>query len=87
MPQKSITMYYRPLCGFCSSAEHLLRSKGYVISKINIWEVAGAKEEMVQRSGGRTTVPQIFADNDYIGDCNKLHDLERNGELEASLNL
>ena len=51
MSQKKITMYFRPMCGFCAAAERLLKSKGYQFEKIDIWAVPGAKEEMVARQG------------------------------------
>jgi glutaredoxin 3 len=40
---------------------------------------------MIERSGGRTTVPQIFIDGRHIGDCNELMDLERQGKLDELL--
>ena len=81
----SIEMYYRDLCGFCARAEQLLSSKGVDVRRINIWEVEGAKEEMVQRSGGRTTVPQIFIDGQHIGGSDDLFDLDFQGKLDALL--
>ncbi len=81
----SIEMYYRDFCGFCARAEQLLSSKGVDVRRINIWEVDGAKEEMVQRSGGRTTVPQIFIDGRHIGGSDDLFDLDFQGKLDALL--
>ena len=81
----SIEMYYRDFCGFCARAEQLLSSKGVDVRRINIWEVDGAKEEMVQRSGGRTTVPQIFIDGQHIGGSDDLFDLDFQGKLDALL--
>jgi len=85
MSQKQITMYFRPMCGFCAAAERLLTSKGYRFNKINIWTEAGAKEAMVAKTGGKTSVPQIFADDAYIGDCSGIHDLDAAGKLDALL--
>ena len=48
-----IELYYRDFCGFCARAERLLQSKNVDYKRINIWEVDGAKEEMVQRSAPR----------------------------------
>jgi glutaredoxin 3 len=43
------------------------------------------KDEMIQRSGGRTTLPQIFIDRRHIGGCDELHELERRGKLDELL--
>jgi glutaredoxin 3 len=53
--------------------------------RINIWEVDGAKEEMVQRSGGRTTVPQVFIDGTHVGGSDDLFALESQGKLDAMI--
>ena len=82
-----IEMYYRDFCGFCARADRLLQSKNVEYRRINIWEVDGAKEEMVQRSGGRTTVPQIFIDGQHIGGSDDLFDLDFQGKLDAMLGL
>lgn len=80
-----IEMYYRDFCGFCARADRLLQSKNVEYQRINIWEVDGAKEEMVQRSGGRTTVPQIFIDGQAIGGSDELFGLEAEGKLDGLL--
>ncbi len=85
MSQKVLTLYFRPLCGFCAAVERLLQSKGYAYTKINIWTEAGAKDEMIARTGGRATVPQVFADDLYIGDCSRVQALEAAGELDGLL--
>ena len=85
MAQKDITFYFRPMCGFCAAAERLLTSKGYRFTKINIWTEAGAKQDMVAKTGGKTTVPQIFAGDAYVGDCSGIHDLDAAGKLDDLL--
>ena len=81
-----VEMYYRDFCGFCARADRLLQSKNVDYQRINIWEVDGARAEMVQRSGGRTTVPQIFIDGESIGGSDELFMLEAEGKLDALLN-
>ena len=80
-----IELYYRDFCGFCARAERLLQSKNVEYKRINIWEVDGAKEEMVQRSGGRTTVPQVFIDGKHVGGSDDLFALESQGKLDAMI--
>ena len=80
-----IELYYPDFCGFCARAERLLQSKNVDYKRINIWEVDGAKEEMVQRSGGRTTVPQVFIDGKHVGGSDDLFALESQGKLDAMI--
>lgn len=80
-----IEIYTRPMCGFCYSAKRLLDQKGVEYREINIWSVEGSKEEMVQRSNGGMTVPQIFVGETHVGGCDELHALERAGKLDPLL--
>ena len=82
-----IEIYTSPLCGFCYRAKELLRSKGVVFEEIDVFSFAGAREQMIKRSGGKTSVPQVFADNVYVGDCDSIHMLDAQGELDAKLGL
>jgi glutaredoxin 3 len=58
MPQ--IEIYSSPLCGFCHAAKRLLKQKGAAFSEINVMGQPGRKAAMMDRAGGRHTVPQIF---------------------------
>jgi len=78
-----VEMYYRDFCGFCARADRLLQSKNVEYKRINIWEVDGAKEEMVQRASGRTSVPQIFIGGKHIVGSDDLFVLESQGKLDA----
>lgn len=80
-----ITIYTKPFCPFCSRAKHLLTAKGAAFNEIDISMVSGARNEMIERSGGGTTVPQIFIGQTHVGGCDDLHDLEDKGELDALL--
>lgn len=83
MPQ--ITIYTRPGCGYCAAAKALLQKKGAAFDEINIWEKPGAREEMVGRSGGGSTVPQIFIGERHVGGSDELHALDRSGSLDPLL--
>jgi glutaredoxin 3 len=80
-----ITIYTRPGCGYCAAAKELLARKGAPFEEINIWEKPGAREEMVSRSEGRLTVPQIFIAGRHVGGCDDLYALDRAGELDSLL--
>jgi glutaredoxin 3 len=80
-----VEVYTRPMCGFCFKAKKLLGKKSIDFVEYNIWDEEGRKEEMVERSGGATTVPQVFVDGTYVGDCDRLMQLEDSGELDKIL--
>lgn len=80
-----VEIYTSPFCGFCHRAKHLLDQKGVAYKEIDVFQVPGAKEEMISRSG-RRTVPQIFIDGAGVGGCDEIHALERQGKLDSLLN-
>lgn len=79
-------MYTTSWCPYCVRAKGLLDSKGVAVREINIEAVAGAREEMVERSGGRMTVPQIFVGDTHVGGCDDLYALDAQGGLDPLLN-
>ena len=81
----SITIYTKGWCPYCSAAKDLLRRKGAAFEEIDIERVAGARAEMIQKAGGRSTVPQIFVGQRHVGGCDDLYALDGRGELEALL--
>ncbi|MCC5986130.1 MAG: glutaredoxin 3 [Pararhodobacter sp.] len=80
-----IEIYTSPLCGYCHMAKRLLKAKGAEFTEINVWADPGRKPEMIERAGGRRTVPQIFIDGVHVGGCDELHALERAGRLDSML--
>ena len=80
-----IEMYTTSWCPYCVRAKALLSKKGQSVEEINIEEVDGARDVMVDRSGGRMTVPQIFIDDHHVGGCDDLYALEAQGQLDGML--
>ncbi len=80
----SVTMYTTTWCPYCVRAKKLLSKKGVEVTEINIEEVAGARDEMVEKSG-RMTVPQIFIGDQHVGGCDDLYALEAQGGLDPLL--
>jgi glutaredoxin 3 len=80
-----ITIYTKGWCPYCSAAKDLLRRKGAAFEEIDVERVAGARAEMIQKAGGRSTVPQIFVGGRHVGGCDDLYALDGRGELEALL--
>ena len=82
-----VEMYTTMFCPYCARARALLRNKGVPFVDIDILEQPERRAEMIQRAGGRSTVPQIFIDGAHIGGCDDLVALDRAGELDLKLGL
>ena len=80
-----VEIYTSPLCGFCHAAKRLLDGKGVAYEEFDVMFKPDLKKEMLQRSDGRRTVPQIFIDGNGIGGCDELHALEASGKLDSML--
>jgi len=80
-----VEIYTKTFCGFCVRALHLLRSKGVEFEEHGIDGGGPKRDEMIQRAGGRTTVPQIFIGGRHVGGCSDLLALERDGKLDDLL--
>ena len=83
MAMVKVELYTTPFCPFCMRARALLQRKGVAFTEVNIIEEPERRIEMVQRAGGRTTVPQIFIGGEHIGGSDELVTLDRAGELDT----
>lgn len=82
---QKILMYTTAVCPYCVRAEQLLRRKGVAeIEKVRIDVDPGRRDEMMQKTG-RRTVPQIYIGETYVGGCDDLYELDRQGRLDALL--
>jgi glutaredoxin 3 len=80
-----IVMYSTAWCGYCQRARNLFERKGVPVREIKVDEEQGARETMVQKSGGRRTVPQIFIGGQHVGGYDDVAALDRAGELDKLL--
>ena len=80
-----VEIYVKTFCGFCFRAKRLLDSKGIEYEEHEVSFGGPERQEMIERSGGRTTVPQIFIGGRHIGDCDELLELESQGKLDLLL--
>lgn len=80
-----VVIYTKPGCGYCHAAKALLDGKGADYAEIVASSDPAKKQEMIQRSGGRMTFPQIFIDGKHIGGSDDLAALDRKGGLDALL--
>lgn len=80
-----VEIYSTMFCPYCARARSLFEKKGVDYVDIDILDDTSKRDEMVERSGGRQTVPQIFIDGRHIGGSDDLYALERAGKLDALL--
>jgi glutaredoxin 3 len=81
----TVEIYTQPWCSFCARAMNLLTEKGVAFREIDAPAGTPAREEARTRSGGSTSVPQIFINGTHIGGSDQLRALERAGKLDALL--
>ncbi|WP_300540540.1 glutaredoxin 3 [Maricaulis sp.] len=80
-----VTIYTRPMCGYCARAVSLLKSKGVNFNEIDAGFDQARREEMMQRSNGARTFPQIFIGDIHVGGCDDMMALEHAGKLDSLL--
>ena len=78
---KNVTVYMGPRCNFCDAAKRLLSRNNIPFNEINIALEEGKREEMLKKSNGRQTIPQIFFNELHVGGYEELRALEKKGEL------
>lgn len=83
MPQP-VTIYTTNYCPYCVRAKDLLKRKGAVYQEINVEDDA-MRTMMIQRAGGRRTVPQIFIGETHVGGFDDLNALDKEGKLDMML--
>jgi glutaredoxin 3 len=84
---KKIEIYTTDYCPFCTKAKNLLKKKNVEYKEINISNNLELREKMTTMANGAKSVPQIFADNVHIGDCDKIHKLDQEKKLDKLLGL
>jgi glutaredoxin 3 len=80
-----VEIYTTMFCPYCARAKALLQKKGASYTEYDIEAETALRDEMIQRAGGRRTVPQIFIDGAHIGGSDELAALDRAGQLDAKL--
>ena len=82
---KKVVIYTGPMCNFCSAAKHLLNKKKISYEEIDIGYDEKKREEMLKKSNGAKTIPQIFIEEKHVGGYVELKALENKGELDRLL--
>ena len=82
---KKILMYSGPMCNFCEAAKRLLNRNNLKFEVIDISEGTDIRNEMIKKSNGKRTIPQIFFGNQHIGGCDEVRALEKEKKLQDLL--
>ena len=80
-----VEIYTKFTCSYCVRAKRLLDSKGVQYKEVPVDQGGEPRQEMLARSNGRSTVPQIFIGGQHVGGCDDLMDLDRAGKLDEML--
>ena len=84
---KKIEIYVTAQCPFCVKAKSLLNKKKIKLHEIDVSNNESLREKMSTMANGARSVPQLFADNIHIGDCDKIHKLDQEKKLDKLLGL
>ena len=84
---KKIVIYTGIRCAHCDWAKALLNEKKVDFTEYNISINPAKREEMLKKSNGARTVPQIFIGDHHVGGNRELQALEREGKLNSLLNI
>ncbi|MCX7308686.1 MAG: glutaredoxin 3 [Afipia sp.] len=81
----TIEIFTRPGCGYCGAAKSLLTRKNAAFTEYDVATDPKFRDQMLARSNGGTTFPQIFIDKVHVGGCDELYALDREGRLDGLL--
>ena len=81
----SVEIYTRPGCGYCTAAKSLLTRKNAAFTEFDVAVDPKYRQEMNDRVGACATFPQRFTGKTYVGGCDDLYALDREGKLDALL--
>lgn len=87
MNQAKVEIYTKDYCPYCTKAKQLLHRKEVAFVEHDISNDVDKQIALVEMSGGRRTVPQIFINGQHVGGCDELHALEAAGKLNEMLKL
>ena len=82
---KNIVVYTGPFCNFCDAAKRLLKRNGLSFDEIDISSGENIREEMIKKSSGQRTIPQIFFGDYHVGGYTELRELEKSNSLKEKL--
>lgn len=81
----TVTIYTTPICPYCVRAKELLKTKGVSYTEIDVSADPAVRDAMIEKAGGRRTVPQIFIGETHVGGYDDLAALDKAGKLDPLL--
>ncbi len=84
---KNVEIYCSDFCGYCHRAKMLLENKGIDYNEISVDGEPEIRDQMIKRSNGVTSVPQIFIGGEHVGGCDDIYALESQGLLDEKLGI
>ena len=81
----NVEIYTWQTCPFCIRAKMLLSLKGVNYTEYKIDGDEAARDKMAERANGSRTLPQIFINDQHVGGCSEIHELDKKGELDPLL--
>jgi glutaredoxin 3 len=81
----TVEMYTTAICPYCVAAKNVLKARGLEYTEIRVDSDAARRDEMLTRSGGRRSVPQIFINSVHVGGYDDLVAADRSGRLKEIL--
>jgi glutaredoxin 3 len=85
MIMADVDIYTTRYCPYCHDAKELLSRKGVSFHEIDASGSRDIRQQMIARSNGRTTFPQIFIGTTHVGGCDDLYELDAAGKLDPLL--
>ena len=82
---KKITIYSGNPCPFCAAAKALIKTKDVEIEEFDIWKDPAKAKEMLQKTNGARSIPQIFIGDYHVGGNDQLQAANKSGELDKLL--
>jgi glutaredoxin 3 len=84
-PVPAVTIYTTECCSYCVRAKEYLQRKGVGFAEIDVTGDAAARADLIERSNGRRTVPQIFVGDVHVGGYTDLVALDAAGKFQPLL--
>lgn len=82
----NVTIYSTSVCPYCVRAKRLLDDKKVAYTEVDVSSPA-ERDKMIQKTGGKRSVPQIFIGDVHIGGCDDLYALNQQGKLDVLLSM
>jgi len=81
-----IEIYSGSYCPYCVRAKQLFKNINVEFTEYDVQSTPEKRQEMMLRTQGARSIPQIFIHNQHIGGCDDLYALHQQGKLTALIN-